>query len=161
MTVNDNDRYDLDRFVQAQAHDFTVALAEIEGGRKRSHWMWYIFPQFAGLGCSAMSQRYAIGSAAQAQAYLHHPILGPRLIRCCEALLAIKGRSAREIFDSPDAMKLQSCATLFASVTPVDSVFERVLDRYFQGEWDLKTLNLMKVANNSANLARCRGFSGE
>ena len=141
--MNKNDQYDLDRFVQAQTHDFKIALTEIAGGRKHSHWMWYIFPQFAGLGFSAMSQRYAIRSAAEAQAYLNHPILGPRLIRCCEALLAINGRSAHEIFGSPDDRKLQSCATLFASITPADSVFERVLDQYFHGERDQKTLNFL------------------
>ncbi|MBV6448704.1 DUF1810 domain-containing protein [Nitrosomonas sp.] len=146
MIINGNDPYDLERFVQAQAHDFEIALAEITSGRKRSHWMWYIFPQFAGLGFSAMSQRYAIRSVAEAQAYLNHPMLGPRLMQCCEALLAVTGRSAHEIFDSPDDMKLQSCATLFASVTPADSVFAHVLARYFSGQRDQKTLDLLSVA---------------
>lgn len=145
MEIEDNDSYDLDRFVQAQAHDFEIALAEITGGRKRSHWMWYIFPQFAGLGVSAMSQRYAIKSVAEANAYLNHSILGPRLIRCCETLLTINGRSAHEIFDSPDDMKLQSCATLFASITPADSVFARVLEQYFSGQRDRRTLDLLSV----------------
>jgi len=143
VIINGNDPYDLERFVQAQAHDFEIALAEITSGRKRSHWMWYIFPQFAGLGFSAMSQRYAIRSVAEAQAYLSHPMLGPRLMQCCEALLAVTGRSAHEIFDSPDDMKLQSCATLFASVTPADSVFAHVLAQYFHGERDQKTLNFL------------------
>ncbi|QOJ23609.1 MAG: DUF1810 domain-containing protein [Gammaproteobacteria bacterium] len=143
MEIDDSDPYDLDRFVQAQVHDFEIALAEIAGGRKHSHWMWYIFPQFAGLGFSAMSQRYAIKSVAEAQAYLNHPILGPRLIRCCEAVLAVNGRSTYEIFAAPDDMKLKSCATLFASVTPKGSVFERVLDKYFQGERDQKTLDFL------------------
>jgi len=146
VIINGNDPYDLERFVQAQAHDFEIALAEITSGRKRSHWMWYIFPQFAGLGFSAMSQRYAIRSVAEAQAYLNHPMLGPRLMQCCEALLAVTGRSAHEIFDSPDDMKLQSCATLFASVTPADSVFAHVLARYFSGQRDQKTLDLLSVA---------------
>jgi uncharacterized protein (DUF1810 family) len=87
VIINGNDPYDLERFVQAQPHDFEIALAEITSGRKRSHWMWYIFPQFTGLGFSAMSQRYAIRSIAEAQAYLNHPILGSRLMQCCEALL--------------------------------------------------------------------------
>ena len=143
--MNDNDPFELDRFVQAQAHDFEIALAEIADGRKRSHWMWYIFPQFTGLGFSAMSQRYAIRSAAEAQAYLNHPILGSRLMQCCEALLAINDRSAHEIFGSPDDMKLQSCATLFASITPADSVFARVLERYFSGRRDQKTLDLLSA----------------
>lgn len=146
MIINGNDPYDLDRFVQVQAHDFDIALVEIASGRKRSHWMWYIFPQFAGLGFSAMSQRYAIRSAAEAQAYLNHPILGPRLMQCCKALLAINGRSAHEIFGSPDDMKLQSCATLYASITPMDSVFARVLKQYFSGQRDQKTLNMLNVA---------------
>lgn len=146
MIINGNDPYDLERFVQAQTHDFEIALAEITSGRKRSHWMWYIFPQFAGLGFSAMSQRYAIRSVAEAQAYLSHPMLEPRLMQCCEALLAVTGRSAHEIFDSPDDMKLQSCATLFASVTPADSVFAHVLARYFSGQRDQKTLDLLSVA---------------
>lgn len=146
MIINGNDPYDLERFVQAQTHDFEIALAEITSGRERSHWMWYIFPQFTGLGFSAMSQRYAIRSAAEAQAYLNHPILGSRLMQCCEALLAVAGRSAHEIFDSPDDMKLQSCATLFASVTLADSVFSHVLARYFSGQRDQKTLDLLSVA---------------
>jgi len=146
VIINGNDPYDLDRFVQVQTHNFDIALVEIASGRKRSHWMWYIFPQFAGLGFSAMSQRYAIRSAAEAQAYLNHPILGPRLMQCCKALLAINGRSAHEIFGSPDDMKLQSCATLFASITPVDSVFAHVLKQYFSGQRDQKTLNMLNVA---------------
>ena len=142
-----SDPYELDRFIQAQTQDFEIALTEISSARKRSHWMWYIFPQFAGLGFSAISQRYAIRSAAEARAYLNHHILGARLIQCIEVLLAIDGRSAHEIFGSPDEMKLKSCATLFASVTPKGSVFERLLDKYFQGERDQQTLNLMGAAN--------------
>lgn len=143
--VDSSDPFALNRFVQAQAHNFDVALAEIRGGHKRSHWMWYIFPQFTGLGYSAMSQRYAIRSSAEARAYLNHPILGSRLLRCCETLLAIEGRSAYEIFGSPDDLKLKSCATLFASVSSEGSVFERLLDRYFQGERDNKTLELLNI----------------
>ncbi|MCC7091328.1 MAG: DUF1810 domain-containing protein [Nitrosomonas sp.] len=138
------DPYDLDRFVQAQAHDFELALAEIAQGQKRSHWMWYIFPQFAGLGLSSMSRRYAIESIAEAHAYLNHRLLGPRLVQCFETLLTINDRTAHEIFGSPDDLKLKSSATLFASVTPPGSVFERVLDRYFHGERDLKTLDLIR-----------------
>ena len=143
--VDSSDPFVLNRFVQAQAHNFDVALAEIRGGRKLSHWMLYIFPQFTGLGYSAMSQRYAIRSSAEARAYLNHPILGSRLLRCCETLLAIEGRSAYEIFGSPDDLKLKSCATLFASVSSEGSVFERLLDRYFQGERDNKTLELLNI----------------
>src|SRR5438034_9503126 len=107
------DPYDLQRFVRAQEHDYEEALSEIRSGRKRSHWMWYIFPQFDGLGISATSRKYAIKSVAEAEAYLGHPILGPRLLACCEAALRVEGRSAHEIFGSPDEMKLRSCATLF------------------------------------------------
>jgi uncharacterized protein (DUF1810 family) len=107
--------------------------------------MWYIFPQFDGLGFSATSKRYAIKSRAEAEAYLRHPVLGPRLFECAEASLGAQGRSAFEIFGSPDDMKLRSCATLFASVSPAGSVFERVLDKFFQGEPDGKTLSLLNA----------------
>jgi uncharacterized protein (DUF1810 family) len=139
------DRYDLERFVQAQEHDYQRALAEIRAGRKRSHWMWYIFPQFAGLGLSSMSQRYAIKSAVEARAYLAHPVLGPRLVECCEAAIGLAGRSAADVFGSPDDMKLRSCATLFAAVSPPESVFDRLLDKFFQGLRDEKTLRLIRT----------------
>ena len=134
------DRHDLDRFVAAQRADYAIALAELRGGRKRTHWMWYVFPQVEGLGRSRTAQRYAIGSAAEAKAYLRHPILGPRLVECAEAVLAVTGRSAHEIFGSPDDVKLRSSATLFAMVSPAGSVFERLLDRYFAGERDEATV---------------------
>jgi uncharacterized protein (DUF1810 family) len=136
--------FDLNRFVEAQADDYARALAEIRNSRKRSHWMWYIFPQFAGLGSSSMSQRYAIKSIAEADAYLRHPILGPRLIECAEAAAAIEGKSVSDVFGSPDDMKLRSCATLFARVSPAGSVFERLLDKYFQGKPDEQTLRLIE-----------------
>src|SRR6516162_2583265 len=126
------DPYNLSRFVQAQEHDYERALSEIMGGRKRSHWMWYVFPQIDGLGFSSTSRLYAIKSIAEAEAYLSHPVLGPRLTACAEAALGVEGRSANEIFASPDDMKLRSCATLFAQVAPAGSVFERLLDKYFQ-----------------------------
>jgi len=121
-------------------------LAEIRSGRKRSHWMWYIFPQFDGLGFSSTSKRYAIKSAAEAEAYLGHPVLGPRLRECAEAVLRVEGRSAFEIFGPPDDMKVRSCATLFAHVSPVGSVFDRLLDKYYQGERDSKSLRLLGIA---------------
>jgi uncharacterized protein (DUF1810 family) len=139
------DPFELSRFVRAQADDYDEALSEIRSGRKRSHWMWYIFPQYEGLGFSATSQRYAIKSLAEAEAYLRHPVLGPRLMECAEATLRVEGRSAYEIFGSPDDMKLRSCATLFARVSPAGSVFHRLLDRYFQGEPDGKTLRLLGI----------------
>jgi uncharacterized protein (DUF1810 family) len=137
------DPFHLDRFVRAQEPDYDRALKEIAGGRKRSHWMWYIFPQVAGLGLSSTSQRYAIGSLDEARAYLGHPILGSRLLECAEATLNVKGRSAHDIFGSPDDMKLRSSATLFALVSPDDSVFHRVLEKYFEGNRDKRTLDLV------------------
>jgi uncharacterized protein (DUF1810 family) len=140
------DPHNLNRFVQAQADDYEQALAEIRSGRKQSHWMWYIFPQFDGLGFSSTAKRYAIKSVAEAQAYLGHPVLGPRLRECAEAVLSVEGRSALEIFGSPDDLKLRSCATLFAYVSPTGSVFHRLLDKYYQGERDSKTLSLLGIA---------------
>jgi len=139
-----SDPFDLNRFVRAQEADYERALAEIRSGRKRSHWMWYIFPQFAGLGPSAMSQRYAINSLAEARAYLAHPILGPRLTEIADAVLNVQGRTAHEIFGSPDDLKLSSSATLFALVSPADSVFQRIIDKYFDGSRDEKTLALVR-----------------
>jgi uncharacterized protein (DUF1810 family) len=138
------DPFDLERFLEAQAHDYQDALAEIQRGRKRSHWMWYVFPQFEGLGMSAMSERYAIKSRGEATAYLAHPVLGPRLVECAEAALAVVGRSAQEIFGPPDDLKLRSSATLFAAVSPDGSVFHRLLDKYFYGKPDERTLALMR-----------------
>jgi uncharacterized protein (DUF1810 family) len=135
-----DDPHDLERFVDAQAADYDRALAEIKSGAKRSHWIWYVFPQVDGLGSSSMSKRYAIKSVDEARAYLAHPVLGPRLIEICEATLVIEGKSAHDIFGSPDDMKLKSCATLFASVSSPASVFERLLDKFFKGERDRKTL---------------------
>jgi uncharacterized protein (DUF1810 family) len=140
------DPHDLGRFVDAQAGDYEQALAEIRSGRKRSHWMWYVFPQIDGLGFSSMSRRYSIKSLDEARAYLEHPVLGPRLVECAEAALGVEGRSAYEIFGSPDDMKLRSSATLFASVTPADSVFARLLDKFFDGKPDGKTLELLESA---------------
>jgi uncharacterized protein (DUF1810 family) len=137
------DRHDLNRFVEAQAGVYEQALGEIKRGRKRSHWMWYIFPQLAGLGYSATAARYAIKSVAEAEAYLRHPLLGPRLVECTEALLEIEGRTAHDIFGSPDDLKLRSCATLFARVSPAGSVFERLLNKYCGGEPDAATIQLL------------------
>jgi len=140
-----SDPYDLSRFVEAQEGDYEQAIAEIRSGRKHSHWMWYVFPQFEGLGFSSTSRRYAIKSLAEARAYLNHPVLGPRLLECVEETLGIEGRSAHDIFGSPDDMKLRSCATLFAHVSPAGSEFDRLLDKYFKGEVDDKTLQLLSI----------------
>jgi len=137
------DPYDLSRFLQAQEDDYEQALSEIASGRNRSHWMWYIFPQIDGLAFSSTSKRYSIKSLDEARAYLDHPILGPRLRECAEAVVRLEGRSAREIFGSPDDLKLRSCATLFACVSPPGSVFDRLLTKYYQGRRDDKTLHLL------------------
>ena len=139
------DPYDLNRFLEAQATNYADALAELRAGRKRSHWMWYVFPQIAGLGNSAMSARYSIRSEVEARAYLAHPILGPRMIECVEALLAIENRSARDIMGSPDDLKLRSSATLFAEVSEPGSVFERVVNQYYSSDPDAKTLEILRA----------------
>ena len=138
----------LGRFVQAQQGVYQHALAEIRNGRKRSHWMWFIFPQFEGLGFSSTSRLYAIKSVAEARAYLDHPILGPRLFECAEAVLSVQGKSASEIFGSPDDVKLRSCATLFAQMAPATPVFDRLIEAHFQGQPDGKTLQLLGEAGN-------------
>ena len=135
--------HDLKRFVDAQAGVYDQALAEIRAGRKRSHWMWFIFPQFAGLGFSPTSVHYSIKSRGEAEAYLAHPVLGPRLTECVEAALGVDGRIAHDIFGSPDDMKLKSCATLFAALSPAGSAFHRLIDKYFNGTPDEKTLQLL------------------
>ena len=129
--------------MRAQVGDYDRALAEIGSGRKQSHWMWYIFPQLQGLGRSGMAERYAIRGVAEAEAYLRHPVLGPRLVACGEAALAVEGRSASAIFGFPDDMKLHSSATLFARVSPPGSVFARLLERYFDGREDAGTVRLL------------------
>jgi uncharacterized protein (DUF1810 family) len=134
-----SDPHHLARFVEAQEGSIARALAELRAGQKESHWMWFVFPQAAGLGSSAMAQRYAIQSRAEAEAYLRHPILGPRLVECAEVLLAVGGRTAEEILGHPDYLKLQSSMSLFAAVAPPGSVFERVLGKYYAGQADPRT----------------------
>ena len=144
-----DDPHDLNRFVEAQEDDHERALSEIVDGRKRTHWMWYIFPQIDGLGSSSISRRFSIKGVAEARAYLDHPVLDPRLLRYAEAVVAIEGRTANEIFGSPDDLKLKSCATLFACVLPPGSVFDRLLAKYYVGARDEKTLQLLDAANHS------------
>jgi uncharacterized protein (DUF1810 family) len=139
------DPHDLNRFVHAQEGVYERALSEIRSGRKRSHWMWFIFPQYDGLGFSSISKHYAIRSVAEAEAYLRHPVLGPRLVECCEAAVSVEGLSAADVFGSPDDLKLRSCVTLFAAVAPRGSVFEQVLDRFFGGARDDRTLRLVGI----------------
>ena len=139
-----DDPYDLNRFLTAQEGVYDRALAEVRDGQKRSHWMWYIFPQIEGLGHSPTARRYSIKSLEEARQYLDHPILGPRLTECAEAVLAVQGRAATDIFGHPDVWKLQSCMTLFELVAGPGSVFGRVLDKYYQGKRDERTLQIKK-----------------
>ncbi|MEO6996057.1 MAG: DUF1810 domain-containing protein [Lacunisphaera sp.] len=137
------DPFDLSRFVTAQEGSYQTALNELRAGKKRSHWMWYVFPQFTGLGVSAMAKKYAIQSRAEAEAFHAHAILGPRLEECAETLLGVEGRSAEQIVGFPDFVKLCSSMTLFAEVTPPGSIFERVLGKYYAGLRDEKTLEFI------------------
>jgi uncharacterized protein (DUF1810 family) len=134
----------LERFISAQAAIYGGVLAELRSGRKRTHWMWFIFPQVEGLGHSATTMHYAIKSIDETRAYLNHPVLGPRLRECAEAVLAVEGRTASEIFQYPDDLKLMSSMTLFAAASEPGSVFVRVLDKYFAGKQDERTLQLLK-----------------
>jgi uncharacterized protein (DUF1810 family) len=131
--------HDLDRFVVEQHDVYHGVLEELRAGRKTGHWIWFIFPQIAGLGHSAMSERFAIDSLDEARAYLAHPILGFRLRECAGILLATEGRTAEQIFGSVDAMKLRSCMTLFHRAAPDETVFAQVLDRYYAGVADAAT----------------------
>jgi uncharacterized protein (DUF1810 family) len=131
---------DLERFVGAQRDVYDDALAELRAGRKRSHWMWFVFPQIAGLGRTSTAQRYAIVDLAEARAYLAHPVLGPRLTECAQALLSVEGRTANQILGTPDDLKLRSSMTLFAHAADDPAVFRAVLDRYYGGEDDPLTL---------------------
>ena len=135
-----DDPYDHQRFVDAQDPVYSRVCAELRSGRKRSHWMWFIFPQIAGLGSSAMAQRYAISSLQEAQAYLKHPALGARLRECTRLMLDVEGRSALEILGSPDDMKFRSCLTLFARAAPDEPVFREALQKYFDRDEDSSTL---------------------
>ena len=138
-----NELYDLDRFIQSQEPVYADVLAELQSGRKRTHWMWFIFPQIAGLGRSAMAENFAIKSLDEASQYLIHPVLGERLLECSETVLGIQGRSITDIFDWPDDLKLRSSMTLFACVAGTGSIFEEVLQRYFRGGRDTRTLELL------------------
>lgn len=133
----------LKRFLDAQATDFDRALAEIKSGRKQSHWMWYIFPQIAGLGVSETARFYAIKDLQEAQDYLQHPVLGSRLIEISKALLGIEGKTANQILGSIDELKLRSSMTLFSALTNTNPVFQAVLDKFFDGQDDPKTRSLI------------------
>ncbi len=139
-----HDAFDLGRFTSAQEGIYDKALAELRRGQKRTHWMWFVFPQIDGLGHSTTSKHFAIRSIEEARHYLSHPVLGPRLLECTEAVLATEGRSISQIFGYPDHLKLKSSMTLFASVADASSVFASVLDTYFNGETDDATLHILE-----------------
>lgn len=140
-----NNNYNLERFLDAQHTDYAVALSEIKNGRKQSHWMWYIFPQVLGLGYTSTSIQYAIKDLDEATAYLNHEVLGKRLIEISNALLALETNDAQKVFGSPDNMKLRSSITLFSLVPGADKVFESVLDKFFDGRKDDRTLQLLEA----------------
>ena len=140
--MND-DPFNLDRFVRAQADIYDRALGELRRGKKQSHWMWFIFPQIDGLGSSAMTREYSIKSMDEVRAYLRHPVLGMRLKECAEAVLAVEGRTALEIMGRPDDLKLRSSMTLFERAAGDDSVFAKLLNKYYAGERDEKTLAIL------------------
>lgn len=138
-----DDQYDLQRFVDAQAPIYDQALAELRAGRKQSHWMWYVFPQFQGLGESAMAQKFAINSMHEAVAYLQHPVLGPRLIEATRAVNKVEGQTIERIFGFPDYLKFRSSMTLFSRAAPDERAFADALEKYFGGEPDQRTLDLL------------------
>lgn len=134
----------LQRFLDAQHDSYATALTEIRAGRKRSHWMWYVFPQLRGLGFSETSRFYGIQNRAEAEAYLAHPVLGPRLLEICQTLLRLESRDATRILGSPDDLKLKSSMTLFAALHDPDPVFQQVLNEFFGGAQDSKSLQLLR-----------------
>jgi uncharacterized protein (DUF1810 family) len=142
--MNTDDPYDLNRFLGAQEGVYERALAELKDGQKRTHWMWYIFPQINGLGYSPTAKRYSIKSIEEARQYLNHPVLGKRLLECAEAVIALKGGSLSEIFGYPDDLKFKSSMTLFENIAGSGSVFSSALDRYCHGERDATTLGLLE-----------------
>jgi len=138
------DKYKLTRFLDAQNQVYLNALSEIRKGKKQTHWMWFIFPQLKGLGRSSTADYYGITGLEEASAYLQHPVLGKHLVQIASALLELQGKTASDIFGSPDDMKLQSSMTLFSQVENADPVFQKVLDKYFSGNPDELTLKLLK-----------------
>ena len=149
MSANKNmtKTHDLERFVEAQKRNYNDALDEIKNGKKVSHWMWYVFQQISGLGYSATSKFYEIHSSEEAKLYLNHEILGKRLLEISNALLNIEGKTAYQIFGSPDDSKLKSCMTLFRSIENSDPIFEEILNKYFSGKADFKSLKLLEKVN--------------
>lgn len=138
------DSYNLQRFIDVQQRDYSTAYAEISQGRKHSHWMWYIFPQIEGLGMTSTSVFYSIKSLAEAKAYIAHPYLGDNLKKICRVLLSLDENDPYKIFDSPDYLKLRSSMTLFAEANPEEDVFQKVLDKYYGGKKDERTLEILE-----------------
>jgi uncharacterized protein (DUF1810 family) len=139
-----NDSHNLQRFVEAQEPQYARVVEELSSGRKRSHWMWYIFPQLEGLGFSMTARRYGISGLDEAKAYLAHPVLGPRLRECTELVLGIEGRSANQILGHPDDLKFRSSMTLFSRASAGETLFDKAIDKYFAGDPDAKTLQLLQ-----------------
>jgi uncharacterized protein (DUF1810 family) len=144
--MNAADRYDLQRFVDAQEHVYGTVLEELRGGRKRSHWIWFVFPQLQGLGHSPTAVRFGISSLDEARAYLAHPVLGPRLRECTRLIARIEGRSVDDIFGWPDNLKVRSSMTLFIRATDDNAEFRPVLDKLYNGEEDPATVELLSTA---------------
>ncbi len=143
------DPFNLQRFVDAQQSVYRTVVAELGAGRKQSHWMWFIFPQVAGLGFSAMAQRYAVTSREEAAAYLAHPILGPRLVECTRLVLAVEGKTIHQILGSPDDLKFRSSMTLFGAVSD-DAIFDHAIAKYYAGEKDRATLDVLDASSRAS-----------
>ena len=139
-----NDPFDLRRFIEAQEKAYPAVVEELQQGRKSSHWIWFIFPQVAGLGFSRTSRRYAISSIGEACAYAEHPVLGPRLVECVRLIMAVEEKTAEQILGHIDALKLRSCLTLFAVACPNTAMFRNALEKYFEGELDPLTLRALQ-----------------
>ena len=149
MTSRADDPYNLQRFAEAQGSVIAGVIAELKQGRKRGHWIWFIFPQLKGLGHSANSEFFGIASVREAAAYLQHAVLGPRLIECTKLVNTVEGRSAEDIFGDIDAMKFRSSITLFAKAAPDNRTFLDALDKYFAGEFDPLTIDLLRQKNSA------------
>lgn len=147
-TDDPSDTFRLQRFVEAQDPVMPSVRAELHAGEKRTHWIWYVFPQIAGLGRSSTAQAYAIGSLEEARAYFAHPVLGPRLIECAALVNGVTGRSAHHVFGSPDDLKFHSSMTLFACAAPQEPAFVRALDKYYGGRPDAQTLDRLRAAGD-------------
>jgi uncharacterized protein (DUF1810 family) len=147
VTPPHTDPHGLERFVQAQAPVYGQVCAELAAGQKRSHWMWFVFPQLAELGHSSTAQFYGIGSRAEALAYRQHPLLGARLAQCTSLVLAVQGRTALQVFHSPDDLKFRSCMTLFQAVAPEAPLFREALDKFYGGQGDPLTLSLLQASD--------------